>query len=119
MTAPALEDDRRFLTDGRQWLNSRQAAVYCGYTPTPGVPVAKDREMRRFLSWAHLRGLHVQPGRSVYRRADLDAAITRRPVASTADLEAMRRLAQSDAADARRRSRMALQVRRPVIKEQP
>lgn len=116
MTAPAaLADDRSYLTDGRPYLNARQAAVYCGYEPTPGRPAGQDPQMKRFYGWAALRGLHPQPGRSVYRRAELDAAIARRPLAPSADLEAMRRLAKSDAADSQRRMRFA--VKRAATEE--
>ena len=115
-TAPALEDDRAFFTDGRPYLTTRQAALYVGYAPTAGRLARDDREMWKFYKWAALRHVHPQPGRSVYRRADLDAAIQRRPVAANdASLETMRRLAQSDVADRRRQARLALTRR----KDQP
>lgn len=107
MTAPApLEDDRGFLTDGRPYLTAAQAALYVGYAPTPGLPARGDKQMKAFYMWAASRGVHPQPGRAVYRRADLDAAITRRPhPQSTHDLETMRQLARADVAERRRRFR--------------
>jgi hypothetical protein len=109
MTAYDL-DDRSFLTDGRPFLNSRQSAVYCGFEPRPGLSPREDQQMRRFYAWASSRGLHRQPGRAVYRRADLDAAIANQQPTSPA-IERMRRLARQDVAD---RQRIALQVRRPI-----
>jgi len=107
MTAPApLDDDRAFLTDGRPYLTAAQAALYVGYAPTAGLLARADKQMKAFYMWAASRGVHPQPGRAVYRRSDLDAAITRRP-ASTGDLEMMRALARDDVAERRRRQARA------------
>lgn len=104
MTASALlEDDRSYLTDGRPYLTAPQAACYVGYAPTPGLAARADKQMKCFYMWAASRGVHPQPGRAVYRRADLDAAITRRALPqATGDLEAMRQLARADVAERRR-----------------
>jgi hypothetical protein len=100
--AAALDDDRAFLTDGRRYLNVRQAAIYCGYDVAPvGTRHRDDPGLRRFYAWASTRGLHTQPGRAVYLRSDLDAAITRQP-AATAAVDQARQLARQDAAAFRR-----------------
>jgi hypothetical protein len=106
MTPAALEDVRPFWE--LPYLNARQAAIYCGYEPVRDPTIRHDKQLKAFYAWAASRGVHPLPGRSVWRRADLDAAMTRRPLVPSADLEAIRRLAQSDAADHRRRTRLAL-----------
>lgn len=101
------------MTDDRQWLNTRQAARYVGYEPGDG-PLAADPQVRCFYSWALSRGVKRQPGRAVYARRDLDAAISGQAPDSPA-LEHMRQLARQDVADRRRRARIALKVRRPLV----
>jgi hypothetical protein len=95
------------------WLNTRDAARYVGYHPGEG-PLARDPQIRCFYAWALSRGVTQQPGRAVYSRADLDAAISGQP-ATTPALERMRQLARQDVADRRRRARIALKVRRPLV----
>jgi hypothetical protein len=104
-----VDDARAFLVDGRPYLNVRQAAVYCGFEPAPGR-TAHDKQLRAFTGWAARRGIHPQPGRAVYARADLDNAIQHKPgePPPTRDLDAMRKLAREDVADRRRRSRLEL-----------
>ena len=106
MTAQAL-DDRTFLVDGRPYLNARQAAIYCGFEPAPlGTRRQDDPQMRAFGTWASSRGLRTQPGRLVYRRTDLDAAIQRTTPGATSDaVRAARQLARDDVADRRRQAR--------------
>jgi len=98
-------DDRTFLTDGRLYLNARQAALYCGYEPTPGRAARDDKQMKAFYSWTLSHGVRPQPGRAVYKRTELDAAIAGRPGAIGAGAEAMAKLARADVADRRRRAR--------------
>ena len=61
-----FEADRSFLTDGRPYLNSRQAALYVGHDPNNLGP---------FYDWTHRHGIKQTPGASLYRRRDLDAVI--------------------------------------------
>jgi hypothetical protein len=113
-------DDRAFLTDGRPYLTTAQAALYCGFTPTPGVALSKDPQVRGFYGWCLSRGVRQQPGRAVYRRADLDAAIAGQVPETPERAEArtrMLQLARQDVADRRRRARIALTVKRPIKTE--
>ena len=99
------------------WLNTRQAAAYVGYEPTPDLPLAKDPQVRCFYAWAMSHHVRQQPGRAVYAKADLDAAITGKPVETperAAARERMQQLARQDVADRRRRARIALTVKRPI-----
>jgi hypothetical protein len=87
------------MSDDRPYLNTRDE---------PGTgPLAADPQIRCFYAWAISRGLKQQPGRAVYSRADLDAAVTGRPANAPA-LERMRQLAKQDVADRRRRARLSL-----------
>jgi hypothetical protein len=92
------------------YLNTRAAAAYVGFAPGEG-PLAKDSQVRCFYAWCLSRGVHQQPGRAVYLRADLDAAVTGTRADAPA-LERMRQLARQDVADRRRRARLTLRTRK-------
>jgi hypothetical protein len=106
-----ITDDRSFLTDGRPYLTTRQAAIYIGYDPGTG-PLAKDSQIRCFYTWAVSRGIRQQPGRTVYLRSDLDAAV-RGTSPDGPELERMRKMAREDVADRRRRALQALRGKKP------
>jgi hypothetical protein len=109
--APRVEDDRAFLTDGRPYLNVRQAAIYCGFEAGPvGTRRRTDPAIRRFHDWAYRHGLRMQPGRDVFRRVDLDATIARQP-APTPEIDRARALAHQDAAAFRRGPRAVTRPR--------
>jgi hypothetical protein len=101
------DEDRGFLTDGRPYLNARQAAIYCGFEPQArGAVVRTDRQMKSFFSWACSRGIRTEAGRAVYARAALDAAISQKSgAAQSAAVAAAGQQARDDVADARRRWR--------------
>jgi len=105
MTSPG--EDRSFLSDGRPYLNARQAAIYCGFEPGPrGQGVRTDPQMKSFFSWASSRGIRTEPGRAVYCRAKLDAAIRQRTGEDrAAAIAAVQQQARDFVADIRRRSR--------------
>ena len=58
--------DRSFLTDGRPYLNAKQAAEFVGYD---------HDKLRAFYDWTYRHGVKQTPGAGLYRRADLEAAI--------------------------------------------
>ena len=101
-----MTEDRAFLTDGRPYLTTRQAAMYVGYAPGEG-PLAKDPQVHCFYAWAMSHHVRQQPGRAVYLRSDLDAAVRGTPVPSPDRermRERMRQLAREDVAERRRRA---------------
>ena len=69
--------DKAFLTDGRPYLTTRQAAELVGYTPNEALQLREDRQIRNFYEWCRRRGVQQCPGREVWRRRDLVAAIER------------------------------------------
>ena len=77
--------------------------------PCPRARPRNDKQLKAFYAWAAYRGVHPLPGRSVWRRADLEAAMTRRPLAAIRRPRGdPARWRQSDAADSQRRMRFAL-----------
>lgn len=67
-----------YLTDGRRYLTTPQAAHYVGFEPTPGVPPRHDRAIRSFWEWARRKGIHACRGREgMWERSDLDDAMHR------------------------------------------
>jgi hypothetical protein len=92
-----MSADRTFLTDGRPYLNTRQAALYVGYEPDESKSHRRDPQIRAFYEWCRRRGVQQQPGRAVWKRADLEAGVARQVPSGDEDgLDAMREMAHRD-----------------------
>jgi|SRR5262245_23529723 len=71
--------DTSYLTDGRRYLTTIQAAHYVGFEPTPDVKPRHDRAIRSFWEWARRKGIHACAGREgMWERRDLDDAMHRK-----------------------------------------
>lgn len=67
-----------YLTDGRRYLTTPQAAHYVGFEPTPGLKPRQDRAIRSFWEWARRKGIRSCAGREgMWERHDLDEAMHR------------------------------------------